>query len=189
MRSSTNSHEHSLNKSPYFCAYTPENTLSLLQKISSPNEIKNFSFSALEKLCEELRAFVTDSVLQSGGHFSSNLGVIELTVALHHTINFPEDAIVWDVGHQAYPHKVLTGRKDQLSGIRTFKGISGFPKITESSYDAFGTGHSSTAISAATTPPAPAPSSSSPTIPASAPSGSRAAATARAASPRPSCRN
>ena len=149
MRSSTNSHEHSLNKSPYFCAYTPENTLSLLQKISSPNEIKNFSFSALEKLCEELRAFVTDSVLQSGGHFSSNLGVIELTVALHHTINFPEDAIVWDVGHQAYPHKVLTGRKDQLSGIRTFKGISGFPKITESSYDAFGTGHSSTAISAA----------------------------------------
>jgi len=72
-----------------------------------------------------------------------------LTVALHHTINFPEDAIVWDVGHQAYPHKVLTGRKDQLSGIRTFKGISGFPKITESSYDAFGTGHSSTAISAA----------------------------------------
>lgn len=149
MRSSTNSHEHSLNKSPYFCSETRQNTLNLLQKISSPNEIKNFSFAALEKLCEELRVFVTDSVLQSGGHFSSNLGVIELTVALHHTINFPEDAIIWDVGHQAYPHKVLTGRKDQLSGIRTFKGISGFPKITESNYDAFGTGHSSTAISAA----------------------------------------
>ena len=149
MRSSTNSHEHSLNKSPYFCAHTPEKTLNLLQKISSPNEIKNFSFSELEILCEELRAFVTDSVLQSGGHFSSNLGVIELTVALHHTINFPVDAIVWDVGHQAYPHKVLTGRKDHLSGIRTFKGISGFPKISESAYDAFGTGHSSTAISAA----------------------------------------
>ena len=149
MRSSTNSHEHSLNKSPYFCAHTPDKTLNLLQKISSPNEIKNFSFSELEILCEELRAFVTDSVLQSGGHFSSNLGVIELTVALHHTINFPEDAIVWDVGHQAYPHKVLTGRKDHLSGIRTFKGISGFPKISESAYDAFGTGHSSTAISAA----------------------------------------
>ena len=149
MRSSTNSHEPSLNKSPYFCAHTPEKTLNLLQKISSPNEIKNFSFSELEILCKELRAFVTDSVLQSGGHFSSNLGVIELTVALHHTINFPEDAIVWDVGHQAYPHKVLTGRKDHLSGIRTFKGISGFPKISESAYDAFGTGHSSTAISAA----------------------------------------
>jgi 1-deoxy-D-xylulose-5-phosphate synthase len=100
-------------------------------------------------LSDELRTFVKNSVLESGGHFSSNLGVIELTVALHHVLNLPDDAIVWDVGHQAYPHKVLTGRKDQLGSIRTFKGISGFPKREESIFDAFGTGHSSTAISAA----------------------------------------
>lgn len=123
--------------------------LKLLPQISNPNEIKKLSHNELQTLCSELRDFVTQSVLESGGHFSSNLGVIELTVALHHTLNFPHDAIVWDVGHQAYPHKVLTGRRDQLSSIRSFKGISGFPKIEESEYDAFGTGHSSTAISAA----------------------------------------
>lgn len=123
--------------------------MNLLQKISSPNDIKKLSGTELQTLCEELREFVTQSVLQSGGHFSSNLGVIELTVALHHILDLSSDAIIWDVGHQAYPHKVLTGRKDQLSGIRSFKGISGFPKRDESDYDAFGTGHSSTAISAA----------------------------------------
>ncbi|MFM2299854.1 MAG: hypothetical protein RIR98_1462, partial [Bacteroidota bacterium] len=123
--------------------------MNLLQKISSPEQLKNYSLKELQQLSDELREFVKDSVLQSGGHFSSNLGVIELTVALHHTLQFPQDAIVWDVGHQAYPHKVLTGRKDQLHTIRTFNGISGFPKIDESAYDAFGTGHSSTAISAA----------------------------------------
>ena len=123
--------------------------MNLLQKISSPEQLKNYSLKELQQLSDELREFVKDSVLQSGGHFSSNLGVIELTVALHHTLQFPQDAIVWDVGHQAYPHKVLTGRKDQLHTIRTFNGISGFPKIDESPYDAFGTGHSSTAISAA----------------------------------------
>lgn len=123
--------------------------LKLLPQISNPNEIKKLPHNELQTLCDELRDFVTQSVLESGGHFSSNLGVIELTVALHHTLNFPHDAIVWDVGHQAYPHKVLTGRRDQLRSIRSFKGISGFPKIEESEYDAFGTGHSSTAISAA----------------------------------------
>lgn len=107
------------------------------------------SLQQLQMLSDELRTFVKNSVLESGGHFSSNLGVIELTVALHHVLNLPDDAIVWDVGHQAYPHKVLTGRKDQLGSIRTFKGISGFPKREESIFDAFGTGHSSTAISAA----------------------------------------
>ncbi|MBM3938881.1 MAG: 1-deoxy-D-xylulose-5-phosphate synthase, partial [Sphingomonadales bacterium] len=123
--------------------------MKLLPLISNPDEIKNLSYNELQTLCHELRDFVTQSVLESGGHFSSNLGVIELTVALHHTLNFSHDSIVWDVGHQAYPHKVLTGRRDQLSSIRSFKGISGFPKIEESKYDAFGTGHSSTAISAA----------------------------------------
>lgn len=107
------------------------------------------SLQQLQMLSDELRTFVKNSVLESGGHFSSNLGVIELTVALHHVLNLPDDAIVWDVGHQAYPHKVLTGRKDLLGSIRTFKGISGFPKREESIFDAFGTGHSSTAISAA----------------------------------------
>ena len=123
--------------------------MNLLQKISAPNQIKNLSSTELELLASELREYVKNSVLQSGGHFSSNLGVIELTVALHHVLNLPQDAIVWDVGHQAYPHKVLTGRRDQLSSIRSFNGLSGFPKIDESEYDAFGTGHSSTAISAA----------------------------------------
>ena len=100
-------------------------------------------------LSNDLRQFVTQSVLTSGGHFSSNLGVIELTVALHHTLNFPSDGIVWDVGHQSYPHKVLTGRGDLLHTIRSFQGLSGFPKREESPFDIFGTGHSSTAISAA----------------------------------------
>lgn len=104
---------------------------------------------SLELLCVELRDFIKTSVLESGGHFSSNLGVIELTVALHHTLDLSNDAIIWDVGHQSYPHKVLTGRKDQLKNIRNFKGISGFPKIEENPLDSFGTGHSSTAISAA----------------------------------------
>ncbi|GDX50022.1 1-deoxy-D-xylulose-5-phosphate synthase [Bacteroidota bacterium] len=100
-------------------------------------------------MSNDLRQFITQSVLTSGGHFSSNLGVIELTVALHHTLDFPNDGIVWDVGHQSYPHKVLSGRGDLLHTIRSFQGLSGFPKRDESPFDIFGTGHSSTAISAA----------------------------------------
>lgn len=134
---------------PIFVTLSASKILKVLPQITNPNEIKKLSNSELQTLCDELRDFVTQSVLESGGHFSSNLGVIELTVALHHVLNLPKDAIIWDVGHQAYPHKVLTGRKDQLSSIRSFKGISGFPKMEESEYDAFGTGHSSTAISAA----------------------------------------
>ncbi len=123
--------------------------MNLLEKISKENNIKNLTISELELLSTELREFVQNSVLESGGHFSSNLGVIELTVALHHLLNLPHDAIIWDVGHQSYPHKVLTDRKNDLHHIRNFKGISGFPKRDEHPSDVFGTGHSSTAISAA----------------------------------------
>ena len=87
------------------------------------------------ELSKELREFITQSVLNSGGHFSSNLGVIELTVALHHTLDFPSDGLVWDVGHQSYPHKVLTGRANQLHTIRSYEGLSGFPKRDESNYE------------------------------------------------------
>lgn len=123
--------------------------LTLLSKISDNKFIKSLNCDALTILSTELREFITQSVLTSGGHFSSNLGVIELTIALHHTLDFPHDGIVWDVGHQSYPHKVLTGRGDLLHTIRSFNGLSGFPKREESPFDLFGTGHSSTAISAA----------------------------------------
>lgn len=103
----------------------------------------------LVDLCEELRIFLLESVSQSGGHLSANLGTVELSVALHHVFNTPDDKIVWDVGHQAYIHKILTGRRDEISDIRKKSGISGFPKREESPYDAFGVGHSSTSISAA----------------------------------------
>jgi 1-deoxy-D-xylulose-5-phosphate synthase len=128
--------------------YSPQNDLALLSKISDKNFIKSLSTETMIELSKELREFITQSVLNSGGHFSSNLGVIELTVALHYTLDFSSDGLVWDVGHQSYPHKVLTGRANQLHTIRSYKGLSGFPKRDESNYDAFGTGHSSTAISA-----------------------------------------
>ena len=129
--------------------YSQPNRLSLLSKISDKKFIQSLSVEALEELSSELRDFITQSVLHSGGHFSSNLGVVELTVALHHTLDFSQDAIIWDVGHQSYPHKVLSGRGQLLHTIRSYNGLSGFPKREESSFDAFGTGHSSTAISAA----------------------------------------
>ena len=129
--------------------YSQPNRLSLLSKISDKKFIQSLSVEALEELSSELRDFITQSVLHSGGHFSSNLGVVELTVALHHTLDFSQDAIIWDVGHQSYPHKVLSGRGHRLHTIRSHHGLSGFPKREESSFDAFGTGHSSTAISAA----------------------------------------
>jgi 1-deoxy-D-xylulose-5-phosphate synthase len=121
----------------------------LLQKINSPHELRALERSQLDPLATELRQFVLESVSQTGGHLSSNLGTVELTIALHYVFNTPEDRIVWDVGHQSYPHKILTGRREQMSGLRQHEGLSGFPKRSESPYDAFGTAHSSTSISAA----------------------------------------
>lgn len=121
----------------------------LLFKIDSPEDIRKLDDSELKNLCDELREYVIDVISQIGGHFGSGLGTVELTVALHRVFNTPDDKIVWDVGHQCYPHKVLTGRRDLLNTIRKFKGISGFLKMSESKYDAFGAGHASTSISAA----------------------------------------
>lgn len=125
------------------------NPTPLLDQIQSPLDLKNRSMQDLESISHELRQFLIDSVLDSGGHFASGLGVVELTVALHHVFNTPHDKIVWDVGHQAYPHKILTGRKAQIHTIRQKGGLGPFPAITESNHDAFGVGHSSTSISAA----------------------------------------
>ena len=121
----------------------------LLSNIDSPSDLRKLRRKELPKLSEELRQFIVDVVSEKGGHFGASLGVVELTVALHHTFNTPEDQLVWDVGHQAYGHKILTGRRDEFYTNRTYKGISGFPKRSESVYDTFGVGHSSTSISAA----------------------------------------
>lgn len=120
-----------------------------LNKINSPSDLKRINKNELEKVCHELREFIIDEVSKHPGHLGSNLGVVELTVALHYVFNTPYDRIVWDVGHQAYGHKILTGRRDVFYTNRQFGGISGFPRIKESEYDAFGTGHASTSISAA----------------------------------------
>lgn len=121
----------------------------LLDQVNSPADLRRFKKEQLPKLVRELREFMLYSVGQTGGHFGAGLGVIELTVALHYLYNTPEDRLVWDVGHQAYPHKILTGRRDALLSIRQEEGISGFPKREESEYDTFGVGHSSTSIGAA----------------------------------------
>ena len=121
----------------------------LLDKINVPADYRSFSIQELEKLSDELRGFLLYSVGQSGGHLGGGLGVVELTVALHYIFNTPEDNLIWDVGHQAYPHKILTGRKNQIETIRQKDGLAPFPNISESKYDAFGVGHSSTSISAA----------------------------------------
>ena len=123
--------------------------MNLLEKINDPADIRHFSRPQLKQLADELRAFVIESVAQTGGHLSSNLGTVELTIALHNVFNTPEDRIVWDVGHQTYPHKILTGRREQMHSLRQRDGISGFPRRDESPYDTFGTAHSSTSISAA----------------------------------------
>lgn len=120
-----------------------------LYKIDSPDDLKAVPRTELKTVCDELRQFIIDEVSQNPGHLGSNLGVVELTVALHYVFNTPYDRIVWDVGHQAYGHKILTGRRDVFHTNRQLKGISGFPKPEESEYDAFGVGHSSTSISAA----------------------------------------
>ncbi|MCP5205694.1 MAG: 1-deoxy-D-xylulose-5-phosphate synthase [Hahellaceae bacterium] len=121
----------------------------LLDRIDGPAQLRLLSTGQLQQLAHELRAYLLFSVGQSGGHFGAGLGVVELTVALHYAFNTPEDRLVWDVGHQAYPHKILTGRREQLPTIRQQGGLSGFPKRDESEYDTFGVGHSSTSISAA----------------------------------------
>jgi len=121
-----------------------------LEKIKVPADLREkFKPEDLEQVCKELRQFIVDVVSEKGGHFGASLGVVELTVALHYAFNTPEDQIVWDVGHQAYGHKILTGRRDKFHTNRIYKGISGFPKRSESEYDTFGVGHSSTSISAA----------------------------------------
>lgn len=121
----------------------------LLAQINTPEDLKKFSKDKLVQICEELRQFIVDNVSVYGGHFGASLGVVELTVALHYVLNTPEDQLVWDVGHQAYGHKILTGRKEKFHTNRVYGGISGFPKRKESEYDTFGVGHSSTSISAA----------------------------------------
>ncbi|OWW20548.1 1-deoxy-D-xylulose-5-phosphate synthase [Noviherbaspirillum denitrificans] len=123
--------------------------MDLLKSINGPADLRKLPRMQLKPLADELRAFVLDSVSKTGGHLSSNLGTVELTIALHYVFNTPEDRIVWDVGHQTYPHKILTGRRDQMHTLRQLNGISGFPKRDESEYDTFGTAHSSTSISAA----------------------------------------
>lgn len=121
----------------------------ILKRISSPADLRTLSHTELKTVADELRTLIIETVAVNGGHLASNLGIIELTIALHHVFNSPEDKIVWDVGHQSYAHKILTGRREQFSTLRTERGIAGFPKISESPHDAFGTGHSSTSISAA----------------------------------------
>ncbi len=126
-----------------------EVVMKLLDNINTPEDIKHLNIDELNILCGELRQYILKSVSKTGGHLASNLGVVELTVALHKVFNTPQDKIIWDVGHQTYVHKILTGRKNEMFTLRQFKGLSGFPKRNESIYDTFDTGHSSTSLSAA----------------------------------------
>lgn len=121
----------------------------VLENINSPEDLRKLPISDLSELALELRDYIIDTLSTHPGHLASSLGTVELCVALHYVFNTPDDKIVFDVGHQAYAHKILTGRRDVFPTIRTYGGISGFPRMDESPYDAFGTGHSSTSISAA----------------------------------------
>ncbi|MEY4974828.1 MAG: 1-deoxy-D-xylulose-5-phosphate synthase, partial [Pseudomonadota bacterium] len=123
--------------------------MTLLESIQSPHDLRRLPRAQLSQLAAELRQCVLDNVSRTGGHLSSNLGTVELTVALHYVFNTPDDRLVWDVGHQTYPHKILTGRRERMPSLRQLGGLSGFPRRDESVYDAFGTAHSSTSISAA----------------------------------------
>ncbi len=120
-----------------------------LDRINCPADLKRLRQSELNELCAEIRQLLIDTVSQNGGHLASSLGVVELTVALHHIFNSPEDKIIWDVGHQCYAHKLLTGRRDSFASLRKYNGLCGFPVRSESPHDAFGTGHAGTSISAA----------------------------------------
>jgi 1-deoxy-D-xylulose-5-phosphate synthase len=124
-------------------------TFELLKTVDDPSQLRKLERKQLHQLADELRAFVLDSVSKTGGHLSSNLGTVELTIALHAVFETPDDRIVWDVGHQTYAHKILTGRREAMARLRMQDGISGFPRRSESPYDTFGTAHSSTSISAA----------------------------------------
>ena len=119
----------------------------ILNNVNFPADIKNLSNQELKTLSKELRQEMIEAVSQTGGHLGAGLGVVELTVALHHIFNTPNDKIIWDVGHQSYPHKILTGRKDRIKTLRQGNGLSGFTKRSESEYDPFGAAHSSTSIS------------------------------------------
>ena len=126
-----------------------EQRYACLDRVTVPSDIRKLSTSELRVLCADVRDFLIETVSKTGGHLGAGLGSVELAVALHYVFNTPEDKLVWDVGHQAYPHKILTGRKERLNTIRQYRGLSGFLKRTESEYDTFGAGHASTAISAA----------------------------------------
>ena len=121
----------------------------LLARVNYPEDLKMIPLQELPQLCGEIRAFIIDVLSQNPGHLGASLGAVELSVAIHYVFDTPRDKVIWDVGHQAYAHKILTGRRDLFHTIRTYKGLSGFPKMSESEYDAFGVGHSSTSISAA----------------------------------------
>ena len=127
----------------------PPNTYPLLESIHLPADLRKLPQSKLQQLADELRQFLIQSVSTRGGHFAAGLGTVELTIALHYIFNTPDDRLVWDVGHQAYPHKVLTGRRELLHTIKQDEGLAPFPTRSESEYDTFGVGHSSTSISAA----------------------------------------
>ena len=124
--------------------------MSLLNKINKSSDLKQFNPEQMKVLTEEIRTEIISIVAETGGHLASNLGAVELTLALHYCLDIPTDQIVWDVGHQSYVHKMLTGRREQMKTIRQHNGLAGFPKRSESKADPFGAGHASTAISAAT---------------------------------------
>ena len=121
----------------------------MLEKINSDKDLKKLNKEEKEELAEDIRKYILEIVSKNGGHLASNLGVVELTIALHSVFDLPKDKIIWDVGHQSYVHKILTGRKEELKTLRKLDGIAGFPKTNESETDCFNTGHSSTSISAA----------------------------------------
>ena len=123
--------------------------MAILEKINSPRDLKQLKTEELTVLAAEIRRFLIDSISETGGHLASNLGIVELTLAIHKVFDSPNDSIVWDVGHQSYVHKILTGRKDRFPTLRKFGGLSGFPKTAESVHDTFNSGHSSDSISVA----------------------------------------
>ena len=122
---------------------------NILQRVNNTKDLKRLTLKEKVILAEDIRDLIINTVAKNGGHLASNLGVVELTIAIHSVFNAPQDKIIWDVGHQSYVHKILTGRKDKMPTLRKFEGLAGFPKSNESAFDAYDTGHSSTSISAA----------------------------------------